>query len=265
MGNCENRYRSVFISDVHLGAVGSRPEQVEAFLASFECDYLYLVGDIVDGWVGTTKGKWTQAHTNVIRALLNKSRCGTTVYYTPGNHDAFMRRFNGSEFGSVWIDHSFEHITADGRSLLVVHGDLFDKTVTRYKPLAWTAAWGYEFLTVLNAKVNSRRTKRNRSPIDIASAVKLFVKRLVKRGTSFESQLIEEATVNGFDGVVCGHIHRPMIETINGVLYINTGDWVEHGTAVVESATGELSLVHWPATDPTVSSETIRRKGRQTS
>lgn len=241
------RYRSVFISDLHLGSVGCKADAIQEFLGSFECEFLYLVGDIVDGWVGKSDGRWGTSTTELVRLLLDKTNTdGTGVYYTPGNHDAFMRRLNGAELGNIVIDHSFVHATADGRDLLVVHGDMFDRSCTKFMPIAWVGAWIYEYVTILNAHVNRTRARREQRPIHFSSMLKIWTKRIIKRGSSYENQLLEHAIENGCDGVVCGHVHRPMIrESADGHLYINTGDWVENCTAVVETLDGKFELVKW--------------------
>lgn len=241
------RYRSVFISDLHLGSVGCNADAIQSFLASFDCEYLYLVGDIVDGWVGKSDGRWGPVTTELVRVLLGKTNCpGASVYYTPGNHDAFMRRLNGAELGNIVIDHSFVHSTADGRELLVVHGDMFDRSCTKFMPIAWVGAWIYEYVTILNAHVNRTRARREQRPIHFSSLLKIWTKRIIKRGSSYENQLLEHALEHGCDGVVCGHVHRPMIrEREDGKLYINTGDWVEHCTAVVETMEGRFELIDW--------------------
>lgn len=240
------QYRTVFVSDLHLGSAGSKCEDVQRFLWSFESDYLFLVGDIFDGWVGKGQAKWSQGCTNVLRTILGKSKHGCKVCYTPGNHDAFMRRLNGSELGNVLIDHSFIHDLADGRELLVVHGDLFDRSCTTYTPVAWAGAWAYEYMTLLNLKVNRGLTKREYRTIDFSAALKLACKRLIKRGSSFENQLLEAARQQDCQGVACGHVHRPAVrECSDGMLYINTGDWVENRTAVVEHLDGRIELLRW--------------------
>jgi UDP-2,3-diacylglucosamine pyrophosphatase LpxH len=246
------RYRAVFLSDLHLGSAGCQVEAIQEFLGSFECDQLYLVGDIIDGWVGRPNGRWGRGMTDLVRLLLDKTnREDCRVYYTPGNHDAFMRRLNGAELGNIVIDHSFVHTTADGKELLVVHGDLFDRSCTKFMPVAWLGAWLYEFVTVLNAHVNRTRARRERRPIHFASFMKLATKRFVKRGSSFENQLVEHAIENGCDGVVCGHVHRPMVrEREDGRIYVNTGDWVEHCTAVAETFDGQLKLIEWIPAEP---------------
>lgn len=246
-----NKYRAVFVSDLHLGSAGCQVEAIQTFLRSFECDHLYLVGDIIDGWVGRPNGRWGFGSTELIRLLLDKTNEGCHVYYTPGNHDAFMRRLNGSELGNMVIDHSFVHELKDGRQLLVVHGDLFDRSCTKFMPVAWLGAWMYEIVTIVNAHVNRKRARRERGPIHFASFMKLATKRIVKRGSSFENQLVEHAVENGCDGVVCGHVHRPTVrEREDGKIYVNTGDWVEHCTAVAETLDGSLRLIEWEPAEP---------------
>lgn len=239
-----NRYRSVFVSDFHLGSAGCRVDDIYNFLRSFEAEYLYLVGDIIDGWVGSRDSKWTQGCTNVVRTVLGKSKYDGTVLYTPGNHDSFLRRMNGTEFGNICIDHSFVHRTLDGRRLLVVHGDLFDRSCTRFRHAAYAGAWMYEYLTMFNVHVNKRRTRRERRPIDFSAGLKLQCKRYIKRSGTFEGKLLADAAEQGCSGVICGHIHRPQILQAAGGLYINTGDWVEHRTAVVEHLDGRIELLN---------------------
>ena len=149
------------------------------------------------------------------------------------------------------IDHSFIHTTADGRDLLVVHGDLFDRSCTRFMPVAWVGAWLHEFVTILNARVNRTRARRERGPINFAAFMKLAIKRILKRASSFENELIDHAVANGCDGVICGHVHRPIVhEREDGRIYVNTGDWVEHCTAVVEDLDGRLKLIEWEPVAP---------------
>lgn len=239
------RYRSIFISDVHLGARGSKPVAFQEFLRSVECDNLYLVGDIIDGWVSRSK-KWRQEDTNAIRTLLGKAQAGTRICYTPGNHDAFMRRLNGSELGFIEVDHSFVHQMLDGREFLVVHGDLFDPACVKYPSIAYVGAWIYEYLQLLNAMVNARKAFRRWAPIDFCATVKRVSKGLFTKRNYFDRLLMEHAAAGEYQGVVCGHVHRPEIrEEPDGFTYVNTGDWVEHKTAVVETLAGELVLIHF--------------------
>lgn len=240
------RVRTVFISDLHLGSVGGRAVKVRDFLHSHECDYLYLVGDIFDGWVGRSPLKWDVECANVLRTVLGFGKRGTRVFYTPGNHDAVMRRLNGSELGNLNIDHSFVHITVDGRELWVEHGDLFDKGSTKFKFFAYAGAWAYEMALHMNKGVNRARSRYNRRPVDFSTALKLTVKRIAHRKKGFPDRLADHAAASRCAGIVCGHIHRPEIRQMdNGMLYINTGDWVEHATAVVEHLDGRLELIDW--------------------
>ncbi len=237
-----DEYRSVFISDVHLGARGSKPGAFQEFLNGIESDTLYLVGDIIDGWVMRSK-KWRQEDSNAIRTLLGKSTRGTRICYTPGNHDSFLRRMNGSEFGFFEISHSFVHEMADGREFLVVHGDLFDPTCVRYPSIAYLGAWIYEYLQLLNAMVNRRKAFR-RKPIDFCSTLKRVSKGIFSKRSYFDLLLIEHAKEAGYQGVVCGHLHKPEIRVLSdGFTYVNTGDWVENKTAVVEELDGKLELI----------------------
>lgn len=243
MANNELGYRSVFVSDLHLGSGGCKTESIRHFLHDVECEYLYLVGDILDMWVA---GKWKQAHTNVVRTVLGKSKGGCMIRYTPGNHDALLRKLNGCEFGNIAVDDSFVHVTADGKKLMVIHGDLFDRSVTGFKPLAWIGAWCYECLTVIDSWTLSLRQQRKTPARGLSSLAKQKLKSLIQYMTSFEERITVSAQRQGFDGVICGHIHKPRMEALpNGMLYINSGDWIEHCTAVVEHWDGRLELLSW--------------------
>lgn len=218
-------------------------EEFTRFLMAAECDYLYLVGDIIDFWVAMKEGKWQQSHTNAMQTILNKTKDDCKVFYTPGNHDAFLRRLNGAKFGNLSIGHSFEHVTANGKRLEIVHGDLFDNSV-RFVPVAWLAAWGYEWLTVWNNKWNARRVAKGKKEIEFSSVFKKRLKRFIGRRTDFVDILTEQAAGSGYDGVVCGHIHKPQV--LQGEsLYVNTGDWVEHGSVAVEHENGDIELLCW--------------------
>jgi UDP-2,3-diacylglucosamine pyrophosphatase LpxH len=245
MSEAPLRVRSLFVSDLHLGSAGCMVERFQSFLDLVECEHLYLVGDIIDLWVVMKKGKWRDEHTALVRQLLGKAQEGCHVCFTPGNHDAFLRRLNGSTLGNIRIDHQFVHMTADGRRFLVVHGDLFDNSV-QFLPLAWAGAWIYEMLVVANGRLNARLEHSGREKIDIRRGIKQRVKRFIARRNDFEENILEAALAERYDGVICGHVHRPAIlEGTEKGLYVNTGDWVEHGTAVVEHYDGTLELVSW--------------------
>lgn len=240
------RVRSVFISDLHLGSVGGRAALVQDFLQSHECEFLFLVGDIFDGWVGTSPLKWDLECANVLRTLLEIGKQGTVVRYTPGNHDALMRRLNGSELGNLAIEHSFVHRLLDGREVWVEHGDLFDKSCTRMPLIAYWGAWLYEAALHMNAGVNKARSRYKRRPVNFSTALKLAVKRFSQRKKGYVDRLADHCAAHSCNVIVCGHIHKPEIRPMpNGVVYINCGDWVEHATAVVEHLDGRLEVIDW--------------------
>lgn len=233
-------FRSVFISDLHLGSAACKAEEIQDFLSSFHSEKLYLVGDVIDLWVMLKKGKWNQSHTNVVRALLGKSKRGCQVYFTPGNHDAFLRKVNGAELGNIYLDDAFIHELADGRQALVIHGDQFDKSV-KFLPLAMLGAWMFEWVSVLNAK----KKRASNRPL-ATTAIKKRFKKMISSLTSFEDKLAWQAALHDCSVVICGHIHRPALRDIDDVLYGNCGDWVENLTAIVEHFDGRLELLTWP-------------------
>ncbi len=240
------RYRAIFISDLHLGSASCSVELVKEFLREVECQQLYLVGDIVDLWVSRRRGKWKQSHTNIIRTLLGKTKHGTHVFFTPGNHDAEFRKMNGAELGNLIVQHQFEHTTLQGLRLLVVHGDLFDRSVSQLKPIAVLGAFAHEFLTTINNLTNAIGQKMGKEPSDFSQRAKKRVKDFVSYFTSFPDRITLDAQRQGFDGVVCGHVHRPAFEQHEaGAFYINTGDWMGHCTALVEHLDGRLELIYW--------------------
>lgn len=248
----ERQFRSVWISDVHLGTSACKAEALTEFLSQVDCDRLYLVGDIVDGWRLKSGFYWPQAHTNLVRKVLSKSRDGVEVIYITGNHDEFLRSFSdkameGGElrFGNIRIVDESVHETADGRRLLVIHGDLFD-VVTRYH--RWLALAGdkaYEFLVWSNIHVNRLRRSFNLPYWSLAAFVKNRIKTAVNYISEFENALAHECRRRGFDGVICGHIHHAEIRDVRGVTYHNCGDWVESCTALVEDRQGNVRILRW--------------------
>lgn len=237
-------YRAVFISDLHLGSAGCRAHELSRFLESLECDYLYLVGDVLDGWVGGRATRWRPDHGRVLKTLLQMVSPGCMVRYMPGNHDSLLRRFNGFRVFNASIDHSFVHETLRGVRLLVVHGDMFDRFVTTFKPMAWGLAWVYEYVSRLNRVTDAVRRLFGYENLDFATRMKMRVKAVTERFTAFEDHLVAEARRQDCDGVVCGHVHHPRLYWRNdGMLYANTGDWVEHATALVEHLNGRLELL----------------------
>jgi UDP-2,3-diacylglucosamine pyrophosphatase LpxH len=232
-------YRSIFISDVHLGTRDCQADKLNNFLKHNSCDTLYLVGDIIDAWrIQQNKWRWKQSHTNVVRRVLGHAKRGTRVVYIAGNHDEFLRPMipYGFSFGLVEIHNQIEHIGADGQHYLVVHGDMFDG-ITRLAP--WIAFLGdkaYDVILSLNSKFNY---------FSLSQYLKKRVKKAVDFIFHFEKNLADYCKKRGFDGVICGHIHHAEIKDIDGIIYMNDGDWVESCTALVEHHNGTWEIVIW--------------------
>jgi UDP-2,3-diacylglucosamine pyrophosphatase LpxH len=239
------RYRSVFISDVHLGFRGCRAEFLLEFLQSIETDNLYLVGDIIDLWSLKKSFYWPQAHNNVIRTILGKAKRGTRVIYVPGNHDCAFREYAGMVFGNVEVHRDIVHETADGRRFLVLHGDEFDPVVQVSPLIASLGDSAYTFALFLNRCVNFLRRRMGFPYWSLANYLKHKVKKATTYIANFERALAQEAKRRGLDGTICGHIHRAQVSSMDGVLYCNDGDWVESCTTLTEDFNGRLSLWRW--------------------
>lgn len=238
-------YRAVFISDLHLGTPGCQAEALIEFLKSHTSDYLYLVGDIVDGWQLRRKWYWPQAHNDVVQKLLRRARKGCHVVYIPGNHDEFARGFVGHHFGGIEVTEEACHTLVDGRKLLLIHGDYFDAVVKYAKWLAYVGDNLYEMALRLNRHVNRVRARMGLPYWSLSAFLKSKVKKALNFIADFEKALAHEAHKRGYQGVVCGHIHRAEIRMIDGVLYCNDGDWVESRSALVEHVDGSLELIYW--------------------
>lgn len=238
-------YRSVWISDVHLGFRGCSADFLLEFLHSFECDTLYLVGDIIDLWQLKKRPHWPQAHNDVLRTILGKAKHGTRVVYVPGNHDEPARDYVGLAFGNVTIEREVVHTLAGGERLLVLHGDEFDTVVQCSPWVARMGAWLYEWLIELNHVVNWTRRRLGFPYWSLAAFLKHKVKNAVQYIGNYEAAVAHAARQRGVDGVVCGHIHRAEMTEVQGLKYLNCGDWVESCTALTEAPDGTLSLVRW--------------------
>jgi len=237
--------RTVWISDVHLGTPGCQALALLDFLKRVECDTLYLVGDIVDGWQLRRNWYWPQAHNDVVQKLLRKARKGTRVILIPGNHDEFARKYLGHAFGGIEVAEEWIHTTADGRQLWITHGDLYDGVIQCARWLALLGDSLYEFTLKLNRHLNSWRARVGLPYWSLSKYLKLKVKRAVSYVSDFEQALAREARKRGVDGLVCGHIHHAEMRDIDGILYCNDGDWVESLTALVEYADGRLDILDW--------------------
>ena len=241
------RYRAVFISDTHLGTRDCRSDFLADFLRRISCEHLYLVGDIVDGWRLRRSWYWDRAHNEVTRLIVRHARGGTAVTYIPGNHDEILRDWLGLEVAGIRLAGEAEHVTAGGQRMLVVHGDAFDSVVRYARVLAILGDRAYGAALVVNRWFNAVRRRLGYPYWSLSAWAKRQVKEAVKAINRFEVALAAEARGRGFDGVICGHIHHAEMREVNGVLYINDGDWVESCTAIVEHHDGQFELIDWAA------------------
>ncbi len=240
-----SHHRTIFISDTHLGTRGCKAELLADFLAHNSCDTLYLVGDIVDGWRLKRKWFWPSSHTQVLREILRMADCGTRVIYVPGNHDEAFREFCGRTIDRVEILHEAIHETADGKQLLVLHGDRFDTVIACAKWLAHLGDWAYTWAIRLNEALSAARRLLDLPYWSLSAWLKHKVKNAVDYICRFEEAVAQEARERRLDGVVCGHIHHATIRHLDGIVYMNDGDWVESCTALVENGRGAMEILHW--------------------
>lgn len=238
-------YRSVWISDTHLCSRDCRADVLLSFLNQTKCENLYIVGDFIDVWQLKRRWFWAQDFNNVIHRILSKARKGAKVTYIPGNHDEAFREFCGMQFGGVRIEQNCIHTMADGRKFLVMHGDEFDCVVQNNKWLAVLGSAAYDYLIYVNRMLNYGRRRLGMPYWSLAHYVKTRVKNAVTYIGTFEEAVAREARKAKVEGVICGHIHQPILKDIHGIAYCNTGDWVENCTALVEHADGHLELIHW--------------------
>ena len=239
------RFRTVWISDTHLGTPGCNATLLLDFLKSIECETLYLVGDIVDGWQLRKGWYWPPAHNDVVRCVLKMAKRGARVIYVPGNHDEAFRDFTGLHFGDVELLPEDIHVTADGRRLLVLHGDQFDSIVMYARWLAFLGDSAYTMLLKSNALVNGVRKRFGLPYWSLAAHLKKRVKNAVLFISKYEEVVAQAATERHVDGVVCGHIHSAEIRQFGDITYYNDGDWVESCTALVEHADGRMEILDW--------------------
>ncbi len=238
-------FRTLFLSDIHLGSKGCQAGLLLDFLRHHDAEKLYLVGDIVDGWRLRRSWYWPQEHNDVIQKLLRKARKGSEIVYVPGNHDEFLRDYLGSHFGGVEVVDRTIHQTADGKRLLVIHGDQFDVVVRHSRWLSHLGDSAYTFALALNTILNKVRRRLGMDYWSLSAWAKQRVKNAVNYIGAFEEALSGEARRVGADGVICGHIHQARITDQPGFRYINTGDWVESCTAVAEHHDGRIEIIHW--------------------
>jgi UDP-2,3-diacylglucosamine pyrophosphatase LpxH len=240
------RYRTIWISDIHLGTRGCNAELLIDFLDSTDSETMYLVGDIIDGWRLKKKLYWPASHNDIVWRILKRAHRGTRIVYIPGNHDEMFRQFAGLHFGGVEIRRAAFHQTADGRTLMVLHGDEFDAIMLAHRWLAFAGDAAYHVLMEANRWVNAVRTRLGLPYWSLSKTAKHKVKNAVEFISRYEEVVARAAAERKVDGVVCGHIHTAEIRDFDGVAYYNDGDWVEGCTALVEHFDGRMEILHWP-------------------
>lgn len=244
------KVRTLFFSDAHLGSRHSKSSDLLEYLREIKDvpEKIYIIGDFIDGWKLKRNWCWNDDCNLVVRKLLGFVKKGSQIYYVIGNHDEFLRRFlpesERIDFGSVALSNEFVHVTANGKRLLVVHGDKFDVSIKYAKWLCFLGDWGYEFLLRMNGFVNFFRRILGFKFWSLSKAIKHKVKKAVNYVGDFELFLTKYCEEKRCSGVVCGHIHTADIKEINGYMYYNTGDWVESMTAIVEHEDGRMELIH---------------------
>jgi len=239
------QFRTVFISDVHLGTRGCQAELLLDFFRHMECETLYLVGDIIDGWKLKGGWWWPQPHNDVVQKILRMARKGVNVIYVPGNHDDAARDYCGVHLGGVVVARDAIHETADGKRYLVLHGDEFDGVTRHARWLAFLGDWAYRGVLGLNTVFNRARRRLGFGYWSLSAYLKVKVKNALQFIENFEAAVADEARRRGVDGVICGHIHKAEMREIDGVTYVNDGDWVESCTALVEHFDGRLEILEW--------------------
>jgi UDP-2,3-diacylglucosamine pyrophosphatase LpxH len=240
------RVRTLFLSDLHLGFRHARVRELDDFLQGIEAERIVLVGDIVDTLALARRAFWTAGHTQIVRVLLARQRAGTRLTYIPGNHDASLAVLADMLQGQFEVHREWVHRTVRGERLLVLHGDQFDAAVDCP---AWLSRLGdalYGASVVLSHAANNLRRAFGKPYCPFAERIKLSIGASVRYIASFEQAAVRHARAHGYDGVVCGHIHRANLRRSDGILYCNTGDWVESCSALIETAQGELQLLRWP-------------------
>jgi UDP-2,3-diacylglucosamine pyrophosphatase LpxH len=239
------KYRALFLSDIHLAARACRSEDLLSFLQAHDAGIIYLVGDVIDFWRLRRGPSWRPSQTEAVKELLAKAQSGTRIIYIPGNHDSEMRAFAGTALGSIEVHLRALHETAGGRRFLVIHGDEFDAVINNALWLAILGDIAYDIAAGANTVLNWFRRGLGLSYWSLSAFLKYRVKRAVNHAGNFEMKLAAAAREAGATGVICGHIHHAAMHTIDGIQYVNTGDWVESGTAVAEHADGRLEIIRW--------------------
>jgi UDP-2,3-diacylglucosamine pyrophosphatase LpxH len=240
------KVRSIFLSDIHLGTRGCQADRLLDFLREYESDHLFLLGDIIDFWSMGRSIQWSQKQNTVVQKILRRARHGEKVVFIPGNHDEVLREYCGTLFGDILISYEWLHETADGKRLLLTHGDQFDQVTRHHRWVAVLGDVGYDLLVRINGWLSWwRRTLRIGGYWSLAGYAKRKVKSAVSFVFDFEDSVIHSVRDRGLNGVICGHIHSATIKDVGDLLYVNCGDWVDSCTAIVEHLDGRLELIEW--------------------
>jgi UDP-2,3-diacylglucosamine pyrophosphatase LpxH len=251
-------YRTIWISDLHIGSTQCQADVLLDFLKHNDSQTLYLVGDIIDFWSLSKKIYWPRDHNTIIQKVLRKARHGTQVIYIPGNHDENIRDYDDYVFGDITVKTSVVHTAANGKRFLVVHGDEYDTIAKYHRWIAKLGSKGYDMLLEINRALRTfRRFFGIQSNFSLAAFVKFKVKNAVQFISDYEQSIVNTLSDEGLDGVICGHIHHAEIKDMNGFLYVNTGDFVESCTAIVEHLDGALELIRWQKTESAAACESL--------
>jgi UDP-2,3-diacylglucosamine pyrophosphatase LpxH len=259
--------RSIFLSDIHLGTKACQAHHLLEFLKEYSSEHMFLLGDIVDLWSMSRGGvHWSPAQNTFVQKMLRRARHGEKVIFIPGNHDEAIREYAGTSFGDVMVLHEYIHTAADGRRYLLMHGDEFDQVTLHHKWVAIMGDMAYNLLVSLNVYLSwLRRTIKRPGYWSLAGYAKRKVKTAVNFIFDFEDSVIRHARERDLDGAICGHIHWPMIKQVDGMTYINCGDWVDSCTAIVEHLDGRMELIHWngninTTTEPSIEQSTLENE-----
>lgn len=261
--NKPKHFRTIWVSDVHLGTKGCQAEFLLDFMRFHESEQLYLVGDIIDCWSLTRSWYWHQTHNDVVQKILRKARKGTEVIFVPGNHDEPLRNYTNLQVGDVKIAREVVHTAADGKRYLVIHGDEFDGIVRYAKWLAVLGDRSYQFMMRLNRYLNAVRKAMGKPYWSLSAHLKHRVKEAVQFMGDYEQAVADEARSRGLDGVICGHIHHAEIKDLDGITYMNDGDWVESCTALVEDFEGNFEIIRWAQIDHAPARKKARANQKQ--
>jgi len=241
------KYKTIVVSDLHLGTLDSKTKELVEFLDSNSCQTLIMAGDIVDGWALKRGGKWKNKHMKCIRHIMKLSENNTNVIWIRGNHDDFLKDWLGFEIGNFKIVENYELVSND-KKFLVLHGDIFDVFITKMRWLSMIGSRAYDLALFINRVYNMYRKLRKKPYFSISKVMKDNVKKATMFVSNFETHVINLAKTNKYDGIICGHIHSPKIENIDGLMYFNSGDWVENMSALVEHHNGKWELIIYKPT-----------------